>query len=455
LGVGSIFTWWDSIRTSLWFVPVLCVLVAVILSFILPEIDHYVEDREIEIPGIVFRGSSDGARSILSTVAGSLVTIVGVVFSITIVVLQQASTQFTPRVIGNFVRHTGTQLVLGVYLATFLYSVLVLRYVRGEDAQGEEFIPQLSVTFSLLLAAVCLGFLVYFIHHMATSIQASIVIASVHQEFSQDVARLYPEHIGDPAEDDDQPLSRFRAEYLKPPVTVISATDSGYLRSVDPESMVRHACNCSAVTVLPQIGDFITRGMPVVEVSSDEPLTEDACSRIRNGLILGSERSRYQDPLFSIRQLVDITLKALSPSINDPTTANNSISMIGASLAELADRRFPDQIRVIESEDDGSRESVYVWTNRPSYDAYIERGFSEIRRIAISNAAVTMHLVTTLGRLGHAIEGDLRAAAIYQQLREIESALDETEFSTTDEQAIRAAIDEARRRLPAVTGTPM
>lgn len=431
--------WWDTIRTSLWFVPVVCVVIATILSFTLPEIDRQFLDAEDSVPEWVFSGSSDGARSILSTVAGSIMTITGVLFSITIVVLQQASAQFTPRVMGNFMRQTGTQIVLGVYIATFLYSLLILRYVRGEDAIAGEFVPRLSVTMSLVLATACLGLLVYFIHHMATSIQAAMVIASVDQEFEEDIERMYPEHIGAPLEEADEPYEMFRQTFMRDPVTAVYANSSGFVRAVDDQSMVEHVPGCDSIAILPQIGHFVTLGVPLVEIGGIAELDEKHASGIRSAFMLGRERSRYQDPMFSIRQLVDIALKALSPSINDPTTAKNATSAIGDALAQLANRSFPERIRVVESEDEPHRE-IYIWTNRPTFADYVDYAFGEIRREARTNMAVTLHLINTIGALSHRVPNSFRAEPLRRELDRALDALEGAGFRPDDEQFIRERI---------------
>ncbi len=438
---------WDEIRTSLWFVPSALVITAIIVSFSMIEIDHAVQDDEIQIPDWIFGGSADGARTLLSTIAGSLVTIVGVLFSITIVVLQQAASQFTPRVMGNFIRQTGTQFTLGIYLATFLYALLIIRSVRGEDAQGEEFIPRLSIAFSLILATACLGFLVYFIHHMATSLQASMVIANVNREFRQDTGPLYPEHIGDTASDSDLSLGSFRQEYMPVPTVRIEAEQSGYLLSVDDEAILAHVPETTGIAILPQIGDFVVRGTPMIEISGYRQLEDDERHRIVGCVELGTERSRFQDPLFSIRQLVDIALKALSPSVNDPTTANNAISMLGDCIAVLADRKFPDRVRVVKRVSDDQRGDVHVWTNRPPFEDYVDAAFAEIRRESIRNVSVTLHLAETVGAIGDAVTVPERAEPLHAVLTDMLRGLERADFDEEDTRKIRQCVDAARRRL--------
>ncbi|TVR74064.1 MAG: DUF2254 domain-containing protein [Sphaerobacteraceae bacterium] len=446
--VKHLRTQWQSIQTSLWFVPTVMVIAAGISAFIMVEVDHGIQDDDFSVPDWIFGGSADGARSLLSTIAGSLVTIVGVLFSITIVVLQQAASQFTPRVMGNFIRQTGTQLTLGIYLATFLYALLVLRTVRGEDAQAEEFIPRLAIAMALIMATACLGFLVYFIHHMATSLQASSVLASVNREFRADVGPLYPEQVGKSASDTDRSLESFREEYMPVPTYRVIAENSGYMLSVDDDMLMAWVPETTGVAVLPQIGDFVVRGSPIIEIAGIRDLPDDKRHAIAGCVELGSERSRYQDPLFSIRQLVDIALKALSPGINDPTTANNAISVLGDCIAMLSSKQFPDRVRRLAREDDDDqRGDVHVWTNRPPYAEYVDSAFAEIRRAGLSHVAVTEHLATTIGAVGDSITTRERAEPLHQVLTDILRDLESANFDERDEQRVRDAVDVARRRL--------
>ncbi len=439
--------WWERIRTSLWFVPTVLIVTAVAIALIMPEIDRGLEDDDLSVPPWIFGGSVDGAHTLLSTVAGSLITIVGVLFSITIVVLQQAASQFTPRVMGNFIRQTGTQLTLGIYLATFLYALLILRLVRGEDAQAEEFIPRFSIAFALVLATACLGFLVYFIHHMATSLQASAVLSNVNREFREDVGPLYPEHIGESAHDEDMSLEEFRRQYMRAPIYRIAAERSGYLMSVDDDAIVANASDTEAIAIIPQIGDFVVRGTTIIEVSETRELSDEQRHSIAECLELGSERSRFQDPLFSIRQLVDIALKALSTGVNDPTTATNAISMLGDSIALLAGRKFPERVRRVSRDEDDSREGVYVWTNRPPFSVYVDSAFSEIRREAMDNVSVAVDLAETIGAIGDSITVRERAEPLRQVLDDLQRGLPAAGFDERDERLIRERIEAARREL--------
>ena len=182
---------WDSITSSLWFVPSGMTVGAVVLSVIAVYADTLVQPDIIDGVWSFYSGGAEGARELLSTVASSMITVAGVVFSITIVALTLASQQFGPRLLRNFRRDTGNQLVLGTFIATFIYCLLVLRVVRGSD--GESFVPAISVSLAVLLAMASLAVLIFFIHHAALSIQATTIIDRVHQELDACAERLFPE----------------------------------------------------------------------------------------------------------------------------------------------------------------------------------------------------------------------------------------------------------------------
>jgi uncharacterized membrane protein len=254
---------WDTLRSSLWFVPALMIAMATGLSFVLIALDRGGAQQVMAKTGWVWGGGPEGAREVLSTIAGSMITVAGVVFSITIVAFQLASSQFGPRLLRNFMRDTGNQVVLGTFIATFLYSLLVLRTVRGGDS--DEFVPYLSVALAIVLAVVSLGVLIYFIHHVSVSIQAAHVIAVVSAELAHAIERLFPEKLGHGV-----PEGRMRKEadlpgdfaYTAHPIT---AADSGYLQRIDTEKLMAVAKAHDLLLDLPyRPGHFVEQDSTVV-----------------------------------------------------------------------------------------------------------------------------------------------------------------------------------------------
>ena len=195
---------WEEIRSSYWFVPALMAALSAALSFATIALDEALDREFIIAFGLVWSGGAEGARGLLSTVAGSMITVAGVIFSITIASFAQASSQFGPHLLRSFMRDTGNQIVLGTFIATFVYSLLVLRTVRS-DTNGGEVVPYVSVTLSMLLALASLGLLIYFIHHTSRSIQAPVVISAVADDLLESIDRLFPAGMGTEAVGDGSP----------------------------------------------------------------------------------------------------------------------------------------------------------------------------------------------------------------------------------------------------------
>jgi uncharacterized membrane protein len=383
------------------------------VALVLTEVDRGLSREFARERRWLFSGTPSAARTMLSVIAGSLITVISLLFSITMLTLQQASTQFTPRVIRSFTQDRGSQIVLGVYVATFTYAILVLRQIRDSTATGAEFVPVMAVTVAIGLALVCLGLLVYFIHHSATLFQASTVIERVHQELLTAIDQLYPKAIGSAEEDVDLDTFRSRHQHGRT-MTVVSAS-AGYLRAVDDQALVDALARSSWAAVYPQVGSYVLSGEPLVEVDHGSDGTVDE-EQIRQAFVLDRQRTMTQDALFGIRQLADIGLKALSPSVNDPTTAEHAIACLGNALAQLSQRSFPPRERAVTHDDGGSR--LVLWMNRPSYAEMVEEAVSQVRQAARGQPHVQRHLLLTLTAVMHQTRGT-RTTILRQHLAAI------------------------------------
>lgn len=426
----------EDIAASLWLVPVLCGAAAIILSFIVPEIDNWIEQDLEPYRTWIFFGSASAARTMLSVIAGSLITVISLLFSITILTLHQAASQYTPRVIRTFMDDRANQMVLGVYLATFLYSVLVMRRIRGEDSPGAESIPMLAVTFAILLAIVCLMMLVYFIHHSARAFQPSGIMARVHGELLEQVRSLYPSDIGEPLDPENDDLESFRRLHGRGEHQIMVSDAVGFVRALDEDALSDGLDDGEWAAVLPRVGDFVLRGQPLVEVGGRASPLGPRIERLHAALVIDNERTMSQDAMFGIRQLADIALKGLSPSIHDPTTAEQAISLLGDALVELARRQFPSRVRIVEDGGDEEVKRVVIWANRPIFADYVDEAFSQIRHVARDDVHVTMCLLDTLSMIGRCATGQ-RFAAVHEQVNEVLRRLDQAAFSERDRAAIR------------------
>jgi uncharacterized membrane protein len=411
----------ENIRASLWFIPSMLVALAFIMALTLTEIDRAAASSELAREREwLFSGTPSAARTMLSVIAGSLITVISLLFSITMLTLQQAATQFTPRVIRSFTQDRGNQIVLGVYVATFVYAILVLRQIRDSSAIGDQFVPVIAVTMAVILALVCLGLLVYFIHHSATVFQAATVIERVHQELLEAIDRLYPESIGVPDEDVDLDTFRDRRQYG--PTTTVLASSAGYLRAVDDRGLIDALPRSGWVIVYPQVGAYVLRGEPLVELGGGQDSAVDD-EQVRRAFVLDRQRTMTQDALFGIRQLVDIALKALSPSINDPTTAEHAIGCLANALAQLAQRALPSRERAVEY--DNGRACLVLWTNRPSFAEMVDEAVSQIRRAAGGQPHVQRNLLMRLTAVMQQTSGE-RSTVLRQHLSAIADDLTAT-----------------------------
>ena len=378
---------WEHIHSSLWFIPTVLTLSAVGMATLTVWIDqhHFNPSRS---SWFILVSGAEGARGVLATIAGSIITVTGVVFSITIVVLQLASSQYSPRVLRSFTGDRVNQTVLGVFIGTFTYALLVLRTVRSEIDDYDRFVPSLSVNVAVVLALVSMGFLIYYIDHIARAIQAETIVARVTHDALQVVEKLFPDELGEDAAD-----GALTHDYgSTTPALVVRADGSGFVQSVDEDSIMAYAEEHDLVLRLEQpIGAFIIDGDPLVAVMHAPPPA--AADELRRMIQLGVERTPYQDVERGLIELTDIAVRALSPGINDPTTAVACINRLTEVFTALGRRRFPEAARV------GKDGRVRVIARPPQFDRLVRLAYGQIREHGARISTVADRLTGSLERL--------------------------------------------------------
>lgn len=348
----------DRLAGAYWPIPAACVILAVGLALALGQLDHQL-DRDGS--GLAFTGGPDSARTLLSTIATSMLTLTALVFSITIVVLQLTSTQFSPRALRTFLRDHQNQLTLGVFLATFVYSLTALREVRGEDGLTDRFVPGITITVAFVLVLASVGLFVQYINHIAQSIRVVAIIEKIAVETRGTIERVHPHQ-----EAKDVPDPSF-----PPPTRLLVAEDAGVVASVETHHLVALASRAGAVVrLVPCIGDFVACGMPLLEISGGDGLDD---GEVRATVELSRERNARQDVAFGLRQLVDIAERALSPGVNDPSTAVQCLDQIHDLLRRLVRRPYPP---CGHQDDDGV---VRVVVPMPSWEAHVALAVDELR----------------------------------------------------------------------------
>jgi uncharacterized membrane protein len=423
----------EVLRTSLWFVPSILVVAAIGLFIGTLAADRAAYRGEFVLPGWVISGSADAARQILTTIAAAIITVVGVVFSIILVTLTLASTQFGPRMLRNFIRDRGTQLTLGTFVATFVYSVLVLASI-GTGSHGD-FVPHISVTVTLGLTVVDLAVLIYFIHHTAISIQLPQVIASIAADLAEAI-----EEQGSGSSEPHLKSGPTATELLSRAEAgggVLLAPASGYLQFIKHQNLVRLATEADAVISLEhRPGHFLVAGHRFATVWPPEaaPLVRQALGHAH---IVGPYRTLSQDVSFGIDQLVEIAIRALSAAVNDTFTAMTCIDWLGENLCKIVARWHPARvyrdrqgfIRIISAE--------------PAYDRLVQRSFEKIRQSSMGMPAVMIRELEALARIMTETTSDGQRRVLLEQAAMIDRA---------SERSVPEAADRAdiRRRYEAI-----
>jgi uncharacterized membrane protein len=422
----------EALRTNLWVVPTIEVVIAVGLYFATHALDKAAFSGGITLPSWMQFGTADAARQILTSLAAAVITVVGIVFSITIVTLTLASTQFGPRMLRNFIRDRGTQFTLGTFVATFVYATLVLISI-GPASPGRDFVPHLSITVAVGLVTLSMAVLIYFIHHIAVSIQLPQVIASI----ARDLSRAIDAESSDegPSAEAGPSVSELLRRMTDSGGTV-PAPASGYLQFIQHEKLIALAARKGAVIrLLHRPGHFVVEGHPLARVWP--PGAADAVSEaLRVAHITGSNRTLAQDLAFAVDQLVEIAIRALSPAVNDTFTALTCIDWLGESLCKVTTRWRP--VRVHR---DGHG-YVRVITAHVSYARLIERAFEKIRQAGRGMPAVLIRQLEALAKVIDHTTTEQQRELVLEQAALILEDSQQSVPQASDRAAVQRAYDD-------------
>lgn len=429
-------SWWYSLQDTLWFIPGLMTAVAMVLSIVMLQLDRTVLPAHRLHTWWLFEGGAEGARGVLSAIAGTMMAVATTAFSITIVAVQLGSSQFSPRILRGFTGDRGNQLVLGAFIATFAYSLLVLRSVRSATSDAQIFVPSASVSLAIVLALVSIGSLIYFFHHATRGIQASVIIERAANDTFGLIKQALDAGADQTGAAPNLPSSR--------PMAEVRADRSGYVIGRNTDALYRLAEKFGgALVVHVAIGDHLFTGTRLASMfatsDTDAEFHDDSGDRdkiedkVRSAFTIDMERSLEQDVRLGFRQLADIAVKALSPGINDPTTATICIDRLGEAL--VRSREISNGYRGRSNNDGQPR---LLWP-QPGFEAFLETSIQQIRHFGAGDATVMAHLLHMLGIVADGADPDIRFHI-------------ETEANATLEEAMLAIeipIDRARIRSAA------
>lgn len=430
---------WARVRDSLWFLPAVMTLAASGLALAAVGVDRQGWLDPVTKAHWMLHSGPEGARVVLNTIAASLITVTGVVFSITIVALQLASTQFSPRVLAEFLADRGIQIVLGIFIATFTYALIVLRAIRSESSQQEVFVPSFAVTLSMLLVIVSIGALIFMINHAARAIQISVIMGRIRRYTLEDIEQVFPKPVGEPARGQ-------QADPTVPDTTPasIEAEDAGYLQMVDEDALFE-AAEGRRITIRmePHVGAFLLPGEALVSVWPASAADGELRESVLKAFVIGTERTPDQDVEYGFIELSDIAVKALSPGINDPSTAMSSIDWLGELLVVFGNRAVPQRVRTGE---DGELRFI---ARRPSFDRAVGLAFDQIRHYGVSNPSLARKLLDTIDRVAALVPEDHRAPLL-EQAEAIRREAHEQVENASEMQSVDRLADQTRARGPGI-----
>lgn len=421
----SLLHFFEKVQASAWTLPTLLSLSAIALAQTSLWADGVFDTSNIPILSKLEGSSPEGARAFLSTIATSMLAIAGVSFSSIMVTITLASQQFGPRLLRNFIKDKFSQMVLGLLLGTFIYCLFIIR--RTDDLGEQAFVPQISTTIALVLALLCLGSFIRFVHHIISKIQAEEVVFDSYQVLEKTITSVFPTPQDDP--EHRVPENEFAGWPIR-------AGKSGYVQAVNIQNLVEVARRDNLVLEAEvRSGDFLTDSRETVKViegpSSDEA-SDELITAVQESFFVGPVRTPEQDFEYGIRQLVEVALRALSPGINDPFTAMNCIDFLGAGLQSAFARPLPSSIH---RDPEGN---IRVFSRVTTYEAIVEAAVNQIRQAAREKCDVSCRLLEMLAKTARVSKNKEQQRALLTQAKLIQQNTPPALFCDHDREAIQS-----------------
>ncbi len=417
----------NAVSASLWFVPAVMVLAAAAAAFGLVTLDERLGTRVVGGWPLVLSAGPEEARSLLSAIATAVASVAATTFSITIVALALAAQQYTPKMLHNYMSGRGNQVALGILAGTFAYSLLVLRSVRSDP----DFVPALALTGALALALGSMGVFIYFIHHIASTIQGTSITADIERRTLATFARAFGELAGDAASDEPTEGT---------PVPMEGT--SGYVQIVEIEELVELMAEHDMLLVIERgAGEFVPKGASLGALSPRERVSEELLREVRRRFKIGQQRTHQQDVEYGIYQLVDVAIRSLSPSFNAITTASTCIDHIGSILRQLAPMELPPR-RCYQRNGEGR-----VIVPSPTFGDMLTLGFDQIRTLGESHQVILIHLLEVIADLAEVTHNPGRRRLLVEHANHIAGAADRGIKAEVNRDAINERLCDLGARL--------
>lgn len=427
---------WDIILSSFWFFPLLLVFTAIGLAIGFVYVDSIINYTPANPLKYFFSGSVDSARSVLTIVGGGMLGVASTVFSITLVALTLASSQFGSRLLRNFMHDRLNQFVLGTYIATFIYCLMVLRTVKSTEEVI--FIPNISVLFAILLALGNIFLLIIFIHHIAMSIQADKIVSDISNQLHRSIDTLFPNELGKEEDVDQSERLEKRKQELSSNSSVI-CNETGYLQAVDEDGLMKAAKNHDLLIQLDlNPGDFVIKNQKLLNVYSKNECDYNLMERLHGYFLFGERRTPIQDSEFAIHQVVEIASRALSPGINDPYTAITCIDKLTSVLCKLSAVSFPSAYRF---DKEGQLRIVAKPTN---YAGIMDASFNQIRQFGSNVPSILIRLMESFVLIHSFTQSDDQRKALDKHVRMVIETAESSNMNKSDLADLHRRFDEIK-----------
>lgn len=396
----------DELRGSYWFLPTVMALGAIVLAGGMIYLDTLEGSHWMDGLPWLYAARPDGARQVLSSISGSMITVAGTMFSVTIAAVVYASGQYGPRLLSNFMSDRGNQVTLGTFIATFVYCLLVLRTIRSpsEEGSGIGFVPNMALLVGVALALCSIAVLIFFIHHVPSKLHINSVIEDVGDRLLKEIDNRFPRFIGDPPVDKDagEAKSVDLTATFRPNASasdgarraLVEARATGYIQIIDDDAILRQATKNDLVLRLQyQPGDFVHAGRALIEACPADRCGEEVQRALRRNFGLGARRTAVQDLRFLIDELVEIAARALSPGVNDPFTATTCLDWLGAAMSDLAGRDLPSHLRL---DDQGA---LRVITHPVTFEDLMDRSFGALVQYCAGDMVASLRFIRPVGEV--------------------------------------------------------
>jgi uncharacterized membrane protein len=425
---------WEDLRSSLWLRPTVWTIVLGLLALLLIWVETEFTLFDADSPPWFLSIRPEGARTMLGSISTSMLTVTTLVFSVTMVAVVQTSNAYSPRILREYLSDTSNHHVMGILIGTFLYGLLVLRSV--ESGEAVTFVPVIATNGALLLSVLCLGAFIYFLDHVAHSIRVHNMINLILRETHTLAIEPFPHNLGKPGPPDAAPTLDDE------PTATLCSPANGYIEFFEGNELLRMAREHDLVIqLLCSVGDYVLKDMPLAHVHADTQPDEEVLQKLQSNIHLDSEQTLVQDVLFGMRQLSDIALRALSPGINDPTTAVECID----ALSVIVDRFVTTEpASPYRCDQDGNLRLV---TPVISFEMALEHAFGQIRRYGAADVVVVLRLLEVCADLGQRARCPQYQETIWRVTSALSNAADREILDSMDRQMVNEQIERVAATL--------